>query len=357
MSAMNVIKAKTISITLIFTLLFSISNHVLAWSERGHDVITRVAVQHMQELSGNNANLMRPFLSRDHMLSHLSNVPEIVWGADYMSDEAKQSNAPTHYIALEKVGLSDLVNGIQDWSKVPLEFESFQALCDENGVSPETVGTAPWRILQLYKLMVEELIGLDNKPKELQTHHINQALNYAGLMSHFVADLANPHHTTENSDGQLDGHAGLYNYFATSVISELSFKLPSKVRRKASKSRLWLKGYKAKQREEIRNNPQKLVWALIANSHANIERLTKLDKRYSLIEKSQINSASLPAKRKAASQAAQRYERFVVQRFAISADVLARLWQLAWQDAGAPNMSNFKSDYYPIQPPFVTPSY
>ncbi len=357
MPKLEIMNVKILTIALTVTLFFAINHSALAWGERGHDVVTRVAVQHMRDLSGGDVNLMRPFLLRDHLLSHLSNAPDTVWRADYMSDQAKQANSPTHYISLEKVNLGKLADGIQDWSKVPLSFDAYKALCNDYGMAPDDVGTAPWRVLQLYKLMVEELTGLDNKPEELKVHHINQALNYAGLMAHFVADLANPHLTTENHDGQLSGNTGRYYYFESAVVSELSFKLPRKVRLKASKRHLWLKSYKLKQRKEILGDPQKIVWALIADSHANLERLMKLDNRYSLIEKGSLNNRSFSAQRKTTSKAAKHYERFVIERLAIAVDVLARLWQQAWQDAGSPNMSNFASYYYPTQPPFITPSY
>ena len=61
--------------------------------------------------------------------------------------------------------------------------------------------------------------------------------------------------------------------------------------------------------------------------------------------------------RKPAKSVAKRYERFAVERMAIGASVLARLWFLAWRDAGSPDMSGFRSYHYPVQPPFITPVY
>lgn len=332
----------------------SLYSHVcFAWGERGHDLITRVAVQKMRVDTDDNSSLMRPFLLRDHMLGHLSNTPDIVWRADYMGDEAKSANSPTHYINIEKV-----IKKVEKWDDFPRDFAEFRFLCKSKGMETTDVGTAPWRVLQFYKLMVQELSGLENKPLELQTRHINQALMYAGLMSHFVADLANPHHTTANYDGQLTGNRGLHSYFESIVVAELSFKLPSKVLNRSLSPRLWLRDYTRKERKKILQDPQKLVWALTVDSNKNVERLTRLDDRFSIIKKSLVDSESRErAVRKPAKDIAYRYEKFAVDRMAIGSYVLAQLWRMAWQDAGSPDMSEFRSYYYPVQPPFITPFY
>ncbi|MBX2848401.1 MAG: hypothetical protein KTR16_08775 [Acidiferrobacterales bacterium] len=339
--------------TIIVLACSSIAEKTLAWGERGHDLITRVAVQHMRVNAEDNANLMRPFLLRDHMLGHLSNTPDIVWRADYMSEEARRANSPTHYINLEKV-LSDVTR----WDDFPREFDEYRALCKSKGLETTDVGTAPWRVLQFYKLIVSELSNLEHKPKELKIDQINKALTYAGLMSHFVADLANPHHTSANYDGQLTGNRGLHAYFESVMVAELPLDLSEKVLKKAGSKRLWLRDYSKGERDEILSDPQKLVWALVADSHRKVDQLTELDNKYSIISKSPINSESREsAQRKPAKEVVRHYERFVVERLAVGVDALAKLWQMAWEDAGKPDMSEFQSYYYPVQPSFITPYY
>lgn len=348
-------KSNLFKILLLSLVLTGISSRANAWGERGHDLVTRVAVQHMREMSDDNAALMRPFLLRDHMLAHLSNTPDTVWRADYMGDDVIKANSPTHYINLEKV-----ITGVKKWDDFPRDFRAYRALCKSKGLDTSDVGTAPWRVLQLYKLIVDQLTNLDAKPDDLKEQHINQALVYSGLMSHFVGDLANPHHTTANYDGQLTGNKGLHAYFESTVVAELSFELPEKVREKANNRNLWLGDYGRKERAEIFADPQKLVWALVADSHTKVEKLTRLDDRHSILAKSVADPDSgkqASAKRKPAKNVARRYEKFAVERLAVGADALARLWQLAWQDAGSPDMSQFSSYYYPVQPPFITPAY
>ncbi len=332
--------------------VLTFSQNLHAWSERGHDLITRVAVQKMRADSA-DLRLLQPFLLRDHMLAHLSNTPDTVWVADYMSDEAKSLNSATQFIKLEKI-----IDGVERWDDFPRDFVKYEYFCKSRGFETSEIGTAPWRVLQFYKLVVNELRNLDAKPKLIRERHINQALTYAGLMAHFVGKLANPQYTTENQDGQLTGNAGLREYFDSMVVSELSFRLPQKILRKSKKRRLWLRNYSRSERAEILSDPQKLVWALVANSHNDMDALLRLDNRHSIKSKSDVqDNYSTSAERKPASRAARRYEKFVVKRMAIGAEALSRLWTLAWQDAGSPDMSGYQSSYYSLQPPFITPSY
>ncbi len=348
-------RSSPLKILLLSLVLIGINNQAHAWGERGHDLITRVAVQHMRNINNDNLALMRPFLLRDHMLAHLSNTPDTVWRADYMGEEVIKTNSPTHYINLEKVA-----TGVEKWNDLPRSFREYRALCQSKGHDTTDVGTAPWRVLQLYTLIVDQLTNLDAKPDELKEQHINQALLYSGLMSHFVGDLANPHHTTANYDGQLTGNKGLHAYFESVVVAELSFELPEKMLKKAGSRGLWLRTYGAKERAEILADPQKLIWALMADSHTHVEKLIKLDDRHSIVAKSIVDADSgeqASAKRKPAKEVSRRYEKFAVERLAVGADALARLWQLAWVEAGSPDMSQFRSYHYPVQPPFITPVY
>jgi len=47
------------------------SSPLWAWGERGHDLITRVAVQNLRVMSDDNQALVKPFVARNHMLGHL----------------------------------------------------------------------------------------------------------------------------------------------------------------------------------------------------------------------------------------------------------------------------------------------
>ena len=114
------------------------------WGERGHDVVTRVAVQNLRQMTEDNTRVVTPFLARDHMLAHLSNVPDIVWRAPYMSQQDRDSNYSTHYINLERV-----YPEVKAYTDVPFELAEYQQDASAKGLNAVEVGTAPWRVLQL----------------------------------------------------------------------------------------------------------------------------------------------------------------------------------------------------------------
>ena len=221
------------------------------------------------------------------------------------------------------------------------------------------VGTAPWRALQLYQLMQGAFISAAAATNsEQMIEATNQALLYGGLMSHFVGDLANPHHTSSNHDGQLTGNTGLHAYFESDVVSALSLKLAAQVGKKSNTRLLYekvLSAYPKAEAANALNDPSSLILALVFNSHTNLERLTKLDNRYSIIERSK--DSRTPAMRKPPKSVVSKYDDFVIERLAIGAAVLSQLWFLAWQTGGEPDLSEYRSYLYPVKPEFVAPDY
>ncbi len=324
-------------------------NAAWAWGERGHDLITRVAVQNLRSLSDDNAEVVRPFLLRDHMLAHFSNVPDIVWRAPYQNESVLKLNPPTHYINLEKV-----YQGVSLWNDLPADISQFSEDAHAKGFEAHEVGTAPWRVMQLYKELVLAMrsAGQVSDAKELEVR-VNRVLLIAGLMSHFVGDLANPHHTTANHDGQLTGQRGLHGYFESETVAEQKFDLIARVSKQAKRD--WLTQYSSSERKEILADPQKILWALVSNSHSELPTLLALDKKYSMLSPGVGEKDR--AKRKPAKVVAKRYRKLTVERLGAGASALSHLWLLAWKEAGSPDMSAFFSYDYPVKPDFIEPDY
>ncbi len=332
----------------------STSSIVWGWGERGHDVVTRVAVQNLRQMTEDNTRVVTPFLARDHMLAHLSNVPDIVWRAPYMSQQDRDSNYSTHYINLERV-----YPEVKAYTDVPFELTEYQQDASAKGLNAVEVGTAPWRILQLYKAMVTALRSVPSAASDAEYEEaVNQALLYAGLMSHFVGDLANPHHTTANYDGQLSGQKGLHGYFESDVVMYLPLGLSAKVSAQANQMAFqdtWFPALKDEQRDAVLRDPQALIWALLADSHSYLPQLLELDKSISLLKAN--TDPKQRAERKSAKSVAADFESFAVERLAFGSWVLARLWWLAWDEAGQPDMTKYRSYHYPVMPDFVDPDY
>lgn len=317
--------------------------------------MSRVAAQQLQNLSGDNQALTRPFLARDHMLAHLSNVPDIVWRSPSMTEQERRSNYPTHYINLEP--LYGAVAAVADLETGYAEHAERSRVAKVDDVLE--LGSLPWRILQLQQMLVSSL----REAKQATTtdamiEATNQALLYAGIMSHFVGDMANPHHTSVNHDGQLTGNKGLHAYFESDIVMDLPLELIAQVNAKAGTELLnatVFKGLSEAQRATARNDPSQLVFLALVESHKNLGRLTALDNTYSRIAPNADPQSK--AERRKPSDVSHHYADFVVERFAIGASVLAQLWYSAWQQAGSPDLSEYQSYVYPVAPAYISPDY
>jgi len=340
--------------TILVCICVVLFSHIcIAWGERGHNIVTRVAVRLLP--ISESFQMTTPFQRREFMLAHLSNVPDIVWRADNMSRKERGLNSPTHYINLDAV--VDNPQQIMDFS---LGYHTFFDLAKSKGLNLVTnVGTAPWRVEQLHREMTNALISARDSDSAEFIRYVNQALLYAGIMGHFVADLANPHHTTRNHDGYLTGNGGLHAYFETHVVNELDLTLAEAVILRGSQpdylEEQLLKAHPLSEHGEIRSDPLKLIFALVLNSYQNLDRLHQLDKQHSII--TQSDTGNRPAKRKPARVVVDDYREFVIERLAIGSAVLSELWKLAWNSAGEPDLSSYHSFVYPVRPDFIYPDY
>lgn len=347
------LRSMKVGILVVCTFIVMFGDACFAWGERGHNIVTRVAVRSLAMTESYHMTL--PFEKKEFMLAHLSNVPDIVWRGDDVSRRDRLLNGPTHYFNLDSV-----VDHPKQLIILPLTYSKFASFAKDRNLKLATdVGTAPWRVEQLYKEITRALVSAGDSEGEAFINHVNQALLYAGIMSHFVADLANPHHTTQNHDGHLSGNDGLHAYFETHVVNELDLTLLDAVFQRASKAdyledQLSMTFADLKY-EQIRHDPLQLIFALIINSYQNVSRLHELDNKYSLLKRR--NSRDQSPKRKPAREVVDDYQEFVIDRLALGAAVLSELWVLAWQKAGGPDLSRYHSFVYPVRPDFIYPDY
>lgn len=325
----------------------------LAWGERGHDVVTRVAVQRLDALVDSDKTLLRAFQRHTDMLSHVANVPDIVWR--HGPEAVVQANAPTHAIALDAFLNPPSVKTLSQYPK-PL---------------PRAHGTAPWRTADLAAKLVAAFERIDAAKDAAPRQQLRQIVLYAGLLSHFVADLAQPHHATADSDGWQRGQGGVHRYFETRLVNALPLSLPERVlararkqkparavldtARRVQKHRREAQAGAAGKGSEVSASPPALAvsWALALDSFARLPALMHRDKAIAVRTSSQRKPKRKAAKRRPAHQVAGRFQGFIVQRMALAADVLAHLWLDCWRRGGAPKVASTRVHPYPLQPDFV----
>lgn len=183
------------------------------------------------------------------------------------------------------------------------------------GVSPQVAGFLPWRILELTSRLREEfrLWRRATSPEERAWIEA-RIVNDAGVLGHYVADGANPHHTTihyngwtgPNPKGYTPTGTGFHSRFESQYV-ETHLSVADVRPLVASQARTLL---------PLRDS----VHAFLGRSHAQLERLYELDK----------------AERFDAKTMGAEHRRFAVERLAAGATMLRDVWWTAWTASATP---------------------
>jgi len=142
-------------------------------------------------------NLEGPF--QELLGRHRSTVVQQTMGPDYRKDQDPEEPS-RHFIDLELYG------------KFPLfDFDlNYDRLVGRLG--KETVeknGILLWAAQRTFDQLVDSF----------QRQDLEQVLLYSADLSHYVGDLHQPFHTTENFDGQLTGQLGIHSRFESGLVN------------------------------------------------------------------------------------------------------------------------------------------
>jgi hypothetical protein len=340
-----------------------------AWGERGHDIVTRVAVRLLAARVARGTPLALQFGRKEFMLGHLSNVPDIVWRNQ--GEAIEKVNAPTHFLDLEYVSPELTFATLPRTPSAALV--RMKKLCAnppkgyvcaaKEGSSPDesSAGTAPWRAGQLQRLTVESLKASTSNGRT-DDAAVDRVFLTAGIMSHFIGDLGNPYHATRNYDGWETGQGGIHSYFEGAVVSSYPLSLDQEVFDAALTGaglERTLKQIPAAERSALSRDPLTLALALALDSHSRLEAANAIDRRFARLKPSGVgpDGKRVGAERREASELRVKFHGLTVERLATAAEVLARLWLLAWEDAGQPDFKGYRSFAYPVAPEFIPPDY
>lgn len=333
----------------VFLVVLGIAVDAKAWGERGHDVVARVAARLVAARMVDDPSLAVPLTGREHMLAHLANVPDIVWRND---QSIAKVSGPTHYVDWEKVLAKPA------YADAPHVYAKAVELAKARGFDlAADVGTAPWRVEQLAKAMTAALVKVKQLPsqelaggKQLE-ERVNEALLYAGLLAHFVGDLSQPFHNTEDADGFGTDQGGLHAYFESDLVNAAPLQLEADVYAVA------LATQPAKALVALGNTGSDALSIALAESFDAlhyVDEVRTLDRTHAVTAKGDKKNK---AKRKPANAVLSYFTPRITERLATGADVLATLWMNAWEAAGKPDMRAYKSFVYPTAPAFIAPSY
>jgi hypothetical protein len=349
-------------------LLLAVPLQAFAWGHRGHHVICEAAVYLVKDKAFKEFMMARP-----QLLGHLCNIPDIYW--KNIGSEINELGRPTHHINPEVIGLK-----MQD---VPADFKSIIAKYDgqtnqakgnkANKIHsvPADLGSVWWRADQFFRRAIEDAKTIKTTKPPQNRHEeqedqlpYNQA-TYAfvvdmGLMGHFVGDASQPFHSNADFDGYAQGHGGIHYYYEDLAVDAQPVDLVVKVEKRAEQLRQMLeqKGKKAPAFLSAANPIEKMR-ALSQISVADIERIFSIDPtiKASHLETLEGKEVKTAAERKPVSTVAAKYSPLLVEEMARGAALLSRLWDDAYEAAGKPDLSKYRSYKYPFTPEFVPPDY
>jgi hypothetical protein len=168
-------------------LTLAVAGTAAAWGEAGHDMIGRVAAE------GLPSSMPSFFTGAVDQLAYLNPEPDRWRERDLREmDEAYKYD---HYIDLENVSPGALES--------PDRFRFLAALYAAGIERPEqAVGFLPYRILELHQRLVTGFARWRVVETEEERRWIEErVVNDAGILGHYVADAANPHHSTIHFNG------------------------------------------------------------------------------------------------------------------------------------------------------------
>jgi hypothetical protein len=352
-------------------LLLANAAPALAWGERGHDLIARVAARLIVERSPRGDEYAAVFERKELMLGHLANIPDIMWRS---LDRATQAeNGPTHYVDTDFFDTSpsyataprspaELVARVAKLCAKPPANYVCPALNPGETPQAAAVGTAPFRVRQLFDRMVAALTKAKTAatPKDMIAA-VDEALLDGGLMAHFVGDLGNPWHTNRDYDGWESGEGGIHGYFEETLVDALPLALDEDVIAEALRTKPLtrvLTQIPEKERAERAKDPLEVAWALTFDSRARLADIMALDRKVAVTKPSSTEKGlRLKAERRDPRDVRGEFRALITERLATAADTLAGLWVLAYEKAGKPSLKGYKSYAYPLAPEFIKVDY
>jgi hypothetical protein len=182
----------------------------LAWQDEGHVLVNQVAAEHVP---GEMPKFFRNAVDR---LAYLGPEPDR-WRrvSEYT---LKESQEPDHFIKLEVLDVDlDTLRSRYDFYRMLYERRASPHArkgVHPDSLLPENVGLLPYITIEGYerlKVAFREYRQLQASGGDTELVEGNVIL-YAGWLGHYVADAAEPHHTTIHYDGwqgpNPDGYPG-----------------------------------------------------------------------------------------------------------------------------------------------------
>jgi len=282
-------------------LAFALAPPLEGWGDEGHRYVSTVAVNSLPD------EIPAFFRKAAARLIFLGPEPDR-WRDNRQTYKAlREAGGPDHFIDIDKP-------------------ENFQALPDDRyqyadwlrsvGKAPKDIGFLPYACLETYEQVQVSFRLWREAGQAGERSQIEQNIvHYAGVLGHYVADGAQPLHTTVH-----------YNGWTTSWNPEGYSREPLHWRFEGEYVQAKIKAEDFKQLVKTAQrlpDPFHSIMQYLLESHGTIPELYRLDKQ-ARWAKDNTNRDS---------------KQFVVSRLAAAAQTLANLWYTAWLDSELPQRS------------------
>jgi hypothetical protein len=267
------------------------------WGNEGHRIVAEVASARLP------VQMPAFFRGAADQLAYLNPEPDR-W-RDGRRREMNEAYRYDHYIDLENVPTA--AQSARD------RWEFLEALYAAGIEKPhDAAGFLPFHILELCQRVTNGFARWRRtEDPEIRSWIEARILNDAGILGHFVADAANPHHTTIHFNGWNESRAPNPGGFTTSDDFHARFEsnfVSAHVSASAVDAR-------ATDSAVTVENARAATWDLIRDSHSQVVRLYELDRDVGF-------DPSRPADPTALD--------FTLDRLARGANLLGDLWWSAW---------------------------
>lgn len=219
-----------------------------AWHEEEHDTIARLAVRLLPD------SVPQFFRESESAIAHISIDPDLF--AERSLPELRHTERPEHYIDLELLGGRPLPPRREDMLRLIFELE----------LDTHKVGLLPYAIVEWTQRLTMAFAEHRKWPDDPIIRA--KAAIYAGILSHYAADLTMPLHTTVHFDGRM-------NEDGTSPRTGIHFRVDGLLRKLGEPEAAWVADIRPVAYEELF---PAIVRELMI-SHGKVDRVYELEAR------------------------------------------------------------------------------
>lgn len=160
---------------------------IFGWGDNGHQAIARVAVEKLP------ADMPEFFRTAGPRLAFLSPEPDR-WNDNMeYSPALREATGPDHFLDIDSP---------ETFQSLPDDRYKYAEWLRAKGQTPQVVGFLPYAILETYQKVQVSFRMWRDPQRAGDREQIEQSIvYYAGLLSHYVGDGANPLHTTLHYNG------------------------------------------------------------------------------------------------------------------------------------------------------------